>query len=300
MVSYFKPSKYVRTKNISETSDLLVKHGDRALIVGGGTLIHSLAARGVLAQVDVLVDIQDLGLDYVQQDDKGLRIGAMTRFSELEQVPEIMHNPTFGALRDALEYPPNQIKSIATVGGSIASSFVLFDIPIALLSLGATIHMNRGDLGREINLENLFQDYFVNTLQRGEFITELLLPSMPKETTSSFVKLETNANDLAIINIATSLTFDSDTCKDARIFVGGGVGSVPIRTRTVEEGLRGKALTQAVLDEVSQHVGSDVKPIDDHRASSRYRMHVTNVLMRRALSRALTRTEQIRAIGGII
>ena len=298
MPSQFLPREFVSPKDASEVSRLLAKYDDRALIIGGGTLIHSLAARGILTQVELLIDIRNLALDYIRANDDIFVIGASTNFSEIENNEEILKNPSLWALKDALSHPPPQIRNSATIGGSVASAFPLFDIPIALLALQASVRVTTSSQQREIGLDSLYKDFFQTTLSKGEFITEIILPLTKDKTASAFLKIETNANDLAIVNVATSVTLDSSSnkCKAARIFIGGGVGPVPVRALSVEAKLQGKPLNQAVIDEVSQAIGSDVKMVTDHRASSEYRLAVTKVLLKRSLAQCLVRasTEMIR------
>ncbi|MDG6997360.1 MAG: FAD binding domain-containing protein [Nitrososphaerota archaeon] len=279
---------------------MLEKYGDRAAILGGGTLIHSLASRGLLTQIDTIIQIQDLGLSYIRIDDSRFRIGATTTFAEIEANSYVSNDPSFGALKDALKYPPVQIRNTATIGGSIASAFPLFDIPIALLALSADARIRGPNHEREIGLESLCVDYFQTTLSKGEFITEVALPLLRNRSFSAFLKLETNANDLAIINVSVNLSFDSSDdsiCSDARIFVGGGIGKVPVRALSAEAQLRGKAFDKSLLDKASQAIEFDVTPIEDHRASSKYRLVATKVLLKRALTQVLNRSRQPSPVG---
>lgn len=285
MISQCLPTKFISARNISEVSQLLTSYGDRALILAGGTLIHSLATRGILGQVELLIDISDLGLNYVKMSEDILKIGATTKFYEIEKDKEIMNRAGLSALREALSFPPPQIQSVATIGGSVASAFPLFDTPIALLALQASVGVVDSNQRRVIELDSLYKDFFQTILGRGEFIAEIILPLKGK-TESAFLKLETNANDLAIVNIASSVTLDSlNRCKEVRIFFGGGVGSVPIRAVSVESKLLGKTLDQNSIEEASQEITREVGMVSDHRASAEYRVRVSKVLIKRALTR---------------
>ena len=45
---------------------LLEKYEDSALIVSGGTFLHGLISRGLLAGIEVLISLQSLGLNKIE------------------------------------------------------------------------------------------------------------------------------------------------------------------------------------------------------------------------------------------
>lgn len=295
MVSLFRPWEFATPKDSSEVSGLLMKYGSRALIVGGGTLIHSLASRGILTEVDLLIDLRNLELDYIRSLNNSIAIGASTPFYQIQKNSAISSNFGLSALMDALSYPPPQIMNGATIGGSVASAFPLFDIPLALLALQASVKVTNSNHERNVTLDALYEGFFQTTLSKGDFISEIVLPLPTERCASAFLKLETNANDLAIVNVAVNVTFDSvnsNRCKASRIFIGGGVGSVPRRATNVETRLVGQNLIQTLIDETSQVLNEDVEMISDHRASAEYRLAVAKVLLRRALTKVLVRLRQ--------
>ena len=289
-MSLTKLREYLNPEDRNEVVKLLEKYGDSALIVAGGTFIHALAARGLLTEIEALIDMQKLRLDFIKSGGKGLKIGAMTTFAQLAQAGEVQSMAPLGAVKDALRYPPPQIKNMATVGGSIASSCPLFDLPVVFMALDG-VAKSMGPRGeREIALEEFFLDYFENALEKNEFLTELLLPQFPPNSSSAFIKLETNANDLAILNVGVRVTVEeSGKCREARVVVGGGVGKAPVRAVSSEKLLKGKKLTDELLKEAGRAVQSDLSPVSDQRASSQYRSAVASVLVERALRRAVPR-----------
>ncbi len=104
---------YHRPHSLEEASSLLADPHRRA--IGGGTVAVPEARRPDDHGSEV-VDLQGLGLDRVEVDGDGLRIGAMVRLGELlrdERVPEL--------LRDlARRELPSALRNQATVGGTVA------------------------------------------------------------------------------------------------------------------------------------------------------------------------------------
>lgn len=288
-----RPSDFCLPQDGDEVIALLDKYGDGALILAGGTFIHGLDTRGLLSDVDALIDLQRLALDTVETDGEGLRAGAMTRCVTLAHEPAVAREPWLGAVNDALAHLPMQVRNAATVGGAVATACPFFDLPVAFMALDGAVVARGRDGTRQIGLSDLFAGLFENSLEPGEFLEELRLPQAPPQSASAFLKLETNANDLAVMNAGVRLTLDgSGECSDARVVVGGGVSSAPVRAVSAERVLRGAMLDGDVLREAGDAAIGDVEPLSDHRASGAYRKAVTGVLVRRALERALTRLRE--------
>jgi carbon-monoxide dehydrogenase medium subunit len=281
---YFVPESH------QEAVDLLKRFGENAMIVAGGTFVHGLEARGVLADVEALVDIGRLGLGGITVNDAGVTLGATTVFAELEAHEAVQTDPALGAIKDALTYPPQQIRNVGTVGGCICASAPLYDMPCALLALdGRAIAVGEGG-EREIALADFFTGLFENALTDTELLTEVVLPAAAPNTASAFLKLETNANDLAILNVAVRLTVDdSGACQDTRVIVGGGVGETYARATGTESKLNGAPASADTFAAAAETVGDEIDAVDDHRGSAAYRNHIAKVFTRRALGTALER-----------
>ena len=281
---------YLSPENETAVVQLLQKYEDSALIVAGGTFLHGLAARGLLTGIEALIDIQNAGLDYFTANSEGIAIGAVTRFLQLEQNDNVQQQPWLGAVKDALDYPPVQIMNSATVGGSIAAACPFFDLPVSFLALDGAVRAHGPDGSRDIPMEAFFSGLFENCLAPDEFVTAITLPQPAANSASAFIKLETNANDLAILNVAVALTLDdSNTCSLARVFVGGGTGETPVRATTAEQALTGAVVNAETVDKAAQAAKSDVDPISDHRASAEYRTEMARVLVARAIRKAAER-----------
>lgn len=273
-----------------EAVELLVKHQESAVVLGGGTFLHGLAARGVLRGVDALIDLQKAGLSVVKFEGEGLVVGATTTFAALAATEPVQRRPEFGAVLDALCYPPPQICNLATVGGCVAAATPLLDLPVALMALDSSVKALGPRAARDIGLHKFYLDYFEHVLERTELLTEVLIPKQPSRSGSAFLKLETNANDLALLNVAVRITLDeAGNCHDARVVVGGGIGKIPVRAVSCEDVLKGQRPTSTVIRESGNVVSFDIHAVSDHRASAKYRTAVAKVFVRRALLRALAR-----------
>jgi len=289
-VTLHKLQEYYLPEDGDAVVELLGKHKEGAMIVAGGTFIHGLIARGLVTEVEALIDISRLGLNYVRAEKGHLHIGATTRFIELDSSADISDKPLYGAIRDALAYPPPQVRNSATIGGCVSASCPFFDLPVSFLALDASVRAHGKGKSRDIALTEFFPGLFENALEEGEFVTELIVPVQEGKSASAFIKLETNANDLAILNAAVLVSLDgSGKCRQSRVFVGGGVGEAPVRAPSAERALQANQLTEALCVEAGRAAKADVEPLSDHRASSSYRKAMTGILVERALKQTLGR-----------
>lgn len=282
--------EYFAPNDETELLALLETYHGSALIVAGGSFVHGLDARGLLLGIEALIDIRNLGLKHLTADAAGLSIGAMVTFTELQQLEEVQNSAALGAVRDALKYPPLQIRNVATVGGNIAAACPYFDLPTAFMSLDAVVKVHGPDGQRDLDLQEMMVGLFQNALEPNELVTSLFLPRLPARSASAFMKLETNANDLAIVNVAVRVSLDpAGSCLEARVAVGGGVAETAVRAQAAERLLQGKKITDALVQQAGAAVQSDLRPMSDHRASAAYRSAMAKTLTERALRQALGR-----------
>jgi CO/xanthine dehydrogenase FAD-binding subunit len=272
---------------------LLDKYGDGALFVAGGTFLHGLEARGFLSGVEALIDLRKLGLDTIRAEKRGVRVGATARFVDLQQIPGL-GAPAFGALRDALSYPPLQILNVATVGGSIAASCPFFDVPAAFQVLDGSVNIEGRSGSRNLALDEVYTGLFENSLSDDEYIASLFLPEHDSRTCSAYLKLETNANDLALVGVAVRITVGSalgrkDKIREARVVLGGGLNESFVRSSAAEAVLNGEKVSEELFRKAGEAIAADIEPISDHRCSGEYRAAIGKVFVRRALQKAIER-----------
>jgi CO/xanthine dehydrogenase FAD-binding subunit len=289
-VSLTSVREYFAPRDDEELLALLETYPGSALIVAGGSFVHGLDARGLLLGIEALIDIRNLGLNHVTSDKEGLSIGAMVTFTELQQLEEVQNSAALGAVRDALKYPPLQIRNVATVGGNIAAACPYFDLPTAFMSLDAVVKVRGRGGPRELDLQEMMVGLFQNALEPNELVTGLFLPRLPARSSSAFMKLETNANDLAIVNVAVRISLDAaGKCLEARVAVGGGGAETAVRVMAAERLLQGQTISDELVQKAGAAVQSDLHLMSDHRASGAYRSAMSKTLTERTLRQALGR-----------
>jgi carbon-monoxide dehydrogenase medium subunit len=91
---------------------------------------------------------------------------------------------------------------------------------------------------------------------------------------------------LAVVGVAVAVTLQEGTITDARIALGA-VAPVPMRAKKTEELLRGKPISDALLEQAAASAAAESRPISDLRGSEAYRRHLVGVLTKRALRKAI-------------
>ena len=297
MSQSFKPKEFVVAKTESEAIELLKKYGEKARIIAGGTGVYEVAHRGLFAEVEVLIDITRLELNYVRRDEGFLRIGSCATMSSIFETSSLAEIPELVALVDALKtIQPLQVKNVATVGGAICTALPFFDLPVSLIALDADVVIAPD--GRTVKLEDFIQGYFAVDLREGEFVREILVPlkkTSSERIGSSFLKFALTGDDWAIINCGSRVEIgEQDTLCTVRLCFGGGVGEKPRRVPRLEMKLAGvKMSDEADLKSIlNQNIDGELEPVSDLKASSKYRMHLAKVLARRSIIRSANVAKQ--------
>jgi carbon-monoxide dehydrogenase medium subunit len=284
---------YVVASSVPNAIALLQQHGDEAKILAGG---HSLipVMRFRLANPSVLIDINHIAeLEYIQETDGVLHIGALTREAELDHSPLI--HARYPILRDTSKGVADPIvRNWATVGGNIAHADPANDHPATMLALGASIVAVGPDGQRTIPIEDFFTDSsFETTLDPLEILTEIRIPAPPEHSGGAYLKLERKVGDYAIAGVAVYVVLDSNRLVTHAGIGLTNVGPYPIKARDAEHALLGKALDEATIHQVADLVAGTSQPVSDTRGPAEYKRAMVRTLCSRALQKA-----SVRAAGG--
>jgi carbon-monoxide dehydrogenase medium subunit len=284
--SYHSPA------SLSDATRLLIHYGDEAKILSGGqSLIPLMKLR--LATPQHLVDINRVpGLAYIQEDDGLLRIGALTRESDLEESDviraryPILHD-TSRAIADPL------VRNLATVCGNLAHADPANDHPATMLALGAEVVAvgPRGE--RRLPVASFFLGPFTTALEGGEILTEVRIPRARPRSGGAYLKMERKVGDFATAGAAVHLTLTpTGTCDQAGIGLTN-VGPTPLRATRAEAFLRGRRADEDAITQVARLAAEESQPSTNFRGSAEYKRDLVRVLTARAL-----RTAIVRAGGG--
>jgi len=246
-----------------------------ALLAGGSEL---LARQDT--EIEAVVDLQDLPLDYVRAADDGLRIGALTRLQALVRHP-LVRAFADGILARAAEQSAQHTERVsATVGGTVAAGSGAHDVLVALLVCEASVTLQSLQQIRSLSLLDFLRGR-AQYLTSDVLITELALPAQPHGARFALERVARTPHDRAIVSVAARATANGGRFRDVRV-AAGGVGERPIRLNVVEAMLEGASPVAAALSAARKAACDAVQPESNHIASGEYRRAMVGVLVQRA------------------
>lgn len=280
--------EYHAPTSIGEATSLLATLGDEAKVMSGGqSLIPLMKLR--LASPGHLVDINGIpGLAFIKEADGFLRIGALTRESDLDE-SEIVRT-RYPLLFDTCQVIADPVvRNLATVGGNLAHGDPANDHPATMLALDAVVVAVGPGGERSIPVASFFTGPFTTALRADEILTEIRVPSPPPRSGGAYVKLERKVGDFATAAVAVQLSLNADGTCD-RVGIGlTNVGSTPIKAASAEAALKGKRPDEATIKRAAELAAGASQPTADLRGSAEYKKDLIRVLTARALRKAVER-----------
>lgn len=262
-----------------ETSDELAAwylDNPDGTLIAGATDVGLWVTKGFrdLGSVAFLNRCRDLQRIDIAGDQ--IRIGAGVTMADLHPViAERM--PSYGEM--IRRYGSDQVRQAATIGGNIANGSPIGDNPPALIALGATLHLRKGDTRRDLPLEAFFIDYGKQDRAPGEFVEAVTIPA--EAPNLRCYKLSKRFDqDISAVCGCFNLSVEDGVVRSARIAFGGMAGT-PKRASAVEDALVGQHWTQEAVEAAVRKMAEDFKPLSDMRASAAYRLAAAeNMLIR--------------------
>jgi carbon-monoxide dehydrogenase medium subunit len=285
--------EYSSPQTLEEALTLISKYQHECKVIAGGQSLLILMRQGLLSP-EYLVDIKGLTeLSYIQAEaDGGLRIGALTTHRLIEKSPLMKNN--FRVLAEMERRLASiQTRNWGTIGGNLCHADPAGDPTSVLMALNATLTTASLKGKRDMAVEDFCKDYFETALQPEELLLEIQVPPAPPHTGTAYTKFNIIESDMATVAVAASVTLASgkDVCDDARIVLGA-CASTQMRAKRAEEVLRGKRITDRLLEEAGLVASEEAEPISDVTASEEYRRELVKVLVPRMGQQALARARK--------
>ncbi|MFQ3584495.1 MAG: FAD binding domain-containing protein [Cyanobacteriota bacterium] len=221
-----------------------------------------------------LVDLHPLGWNELEIGTEGLKIGATCTFAQLLQQDWPADWPGIRALCDGIASLASfKVAHLATVGGNLCLALTVGVMAPVLIALEATYTLvNLQGSQRQIPAHHFQTGPQQTLLQAGEALRHIWIPAQRLRGPSSFQRLGLTQTDPALVIVVGSRDPD---CGDYRFGLNAAVSSpqlVQFGSRPSPEQIR-SLLAEQVQGWMS-----------DFRASALYRQHMSEVLIRRALT----------------
>jgi CO/xanthine dehydrogenase FAD-binding subunit len=282
---FIRPFGYERAEQLAEACELLRAHGEAAKVIAGGQSLMALVNLG-LAQPEVVIDIsRAAGHRDSSVDDGYLTVGALTTHARLAADPLAARwQPLLGAA--ARQIGNARVRSRGTLGGSLAHSDPAAELPLVMVTLGASYEVTDGRQTREVRAEEFHLGFLTTQLAEDELVTAVSVPVLGPGWGWGFEEFSRRDGDFALAAAAVLIRVSDGIIVESRVAVGG-VGDRPVRLGDVEISLGGAPPADA-----AGRVGPlrGIRPADDAGASAGYRAHLCRVLVARALAQAIARS----------
>ncbi len=281
-----KPFDFFQPQSTDAAIAELVAYGPNVKILAGGTdavvdLKHTPDSLGLVVDISRLDDLKGISLT-----DAGLRIGAGVTHTDI--VTNLLIAEHAPALVDAARtIGAVQTRNLGTLGGNLVTCMPAMDSGPTLIALEAEVTIVGCSGKRTIPLGEFFIGYRKTVLAKDELLLEIVIPKLNLGKPASFIKFGLRKGQaLALVNAASALWVENGRFKDARISLGA-VAPVVIRAPKAEAVLEGQAISKERIDEATKAAVTEANPIDDFRASRKYRSNLIEVGVRRTLTAAI-------------
>jgi carbon-monoxide dehydrogenase medium subunit len=280
--------EYFEPNTPEETVALLAKYREDAALLAGGTDLFIKMKQGLITPKVVIRVKQP---SFIEEKPDGFHIGSATKLRTIEKSEVITRK--FPALYEAIRLIGSvQIRYMATLGGNLCNASPAADTAPPLLVMGAGVKILGADGVRTVPLKDFFLGPGKTVLSKSEMLTEVHIPTPRAHTGTSFVRLSRASMDIAKISIAVLLQLDSSKRISAARIALGSVAPTPIMANKSADLLMGNLLTRETLNQASQSVAAEIRPITDIRGTAEYRKDVSHVIARDAIEVAYRRAEE--------
>ncbi len=214
-----------------------------------------------------------------------VRVGAGTTVSDLLRHPEPAAIGT-ALLAAAGVFAGQMVRNAATVGGNLCHGSPAADLVPPLLALDAEVELASRAGKRTVALDEFFLDYRETARRPDELLSAIRWPRPAAGAAQRFYKLARRKGDaITVTGVAVALELAEGRCRRVRIALGA-VAPTVLRAREAEALLEGEEPSAARIEAAARAAAAAARPIDDVRASARYRRHAVGVLTRRLLTQA--------------
>jgi carbon-monoxide dehydrogenase medium subunit len=271
-----------RAHSVEEARELLVRYGEDAAVVCGGTELLLLLKLG-FAAFGHLVDVKPIeSIRGIRAENGTLVIGAAVTHREIERSTLVLERlPALAAMERTVANI--RVRSVGTLGGNLCFSDPHSDPATFLLALDAEAEVD----GVVTPLSRFLVGPYETALEHGQLLSAVRIPIPPPGTGIAHRKLAFHERPAATVACAVRLR--DGVVEDARIAVGS-VGACAVRAAEAERALAGKSAEDAASLRAAGELAAEAsQPVDDANGSADYKAQLVRVLVERCYRDALAR-----------
>jgi xanthine dehydrogenase small subunit len=237
--------------------------------VGGGTDLY-VQRQDEMKEADLGFLFDNESLNGIVQKEKRCCIGPSATVSDIAQSPVFRENfPRLDAYIRLVSSTP--IRNMATLAGNFVNASPIGDLTIFFLALDAQLVLRDGNKKRELPLRKLYRGYKQLDKTETEIIEQVWFSPPDAQTKFNFEKVSKRTHlDIASVNSAICLRVENGIIMEAGVSAGG-VGPIPLFLEKTSNFLRGKKVTEQLIEEAIPYMQEEITPISDARGSAAYK-----------------------------
>ncbi len=269
---------------------LKAQHGEAArFLAGGQSLVPAMNFR--VAQPAILLDLSRIPAlaGVALEADGTLRIGAMTRYRQIERDPLVArHQPLL--LEALAEVAHPQIRTRGTLGGNLSHADPASEMPAVMLALDARFRLRSASAERVLAAADFFLAPLTTALAEDEMLAEIQIPAPPPRSGTAFLEVARRRGDYAMMGVAVVVSRDAAGRCSATRLAFLSAGPTPMAAPRAAQSLLGTPLGEGDIAAAAALAQQEVDPMGSVQASPAYQRHLAGVLARRALAIAAARS----------
>ena len=241
-------------KTISELTKLVAKYGKRAFFVSGVDVSADRIPAG-----KVVIDIGNVAVMNTIEAPKGkiiigtgLNLGRLVRETTGEN----------GLLRQAASLIANPlVRHKVTFLRLIDPQPPYFGITTPMVSLEAKVRLQSATGKRTLSVREFLE--VAGNLKKGEIAVQIEFAQVPSDVRVGFFRVA-RIGGKGSVSAAARMRLVRNVCKDPEIVVSG-LSLIPLRTKSAEKEIQGKAASEESIKRASQLAASEILELGDSK-----------------------------------
>lgn len=265
--------RYLCPNSIRELQEILVKEkGNDYSILAGGTDIMPRYRTG-LPLPKIAIDIKHLpGYGSISEENGIIEIGALVTIEDIRK-NHIVHKYLPCLSQACKEFAGTQIRNRATIGGNICNASPAGDLLPGLYLYSAKLQLISALGSRKMAIQDFILSPGKTALKPGEILVSIQLKN--QFDNSKFYKLGLRQSmAISVINYAMGWTVGEKSISKIGIMAGSVAPTIVSLNNCCKS-----FLSMENDESIAENIARDIYPIDDIRATAKYRQQVLKNLL---------------------
>ena len=277
-------NEFFAPHTVDEALEIIADRGEVIEVIAGGTDI-------MVEKFEKLYEVRNwlsLGkideLKNIRLKDNKIEIGAGVTHTQITKSDYI--KKYLPALKEAaLDVGSPQIRNRGTIGGNIVTSSPAGDLLPVLLIYNAEFELVSNKGSRKVAANDFFTGVKSNLLKEDEILKNIIITIPSENNFDKWIKIgKRKALVISSLTLAMKISLD-DNCEkiDDFAIAMGAVAPTPLLIDDIKNKFMGNKFSEINFDELASIVEGQISPIDDIRATAKYRSDVAYNITLRAL-----------------